>query len=251
MRRVFVFECRRAGKDGWLAALALAFPAAFAVYAFTLHLSAAAAAGALPLNISYAGYALIRPLALAGAAAAFYAAAAFRRDRTAGWAATILTQGIGRRQYFWGKTWFALAVLAGLIAVLAAEAWLIANSVFEGRYPISVADLEVRPAALVPGLVLYAAAAWCALAPLVALFAFAGFVGLPPLVLLGGALAAVWPAAALSARLAAPGILVDYAFEFGPGRIASPETAALAAGGLALLVLVAAAAARPIERVDF
>ena len=109
MRRVFVFECRRALTDGWLAALALAGPAAFAVYAFTLHLSAAAAAAGLPLNVSYAGYALIRPLALAGPAVAFYAAAAFRRDRSMGWAATILTQGVSRRQYYRGKTLFALA----------------------------------------------------------------------------------------------------------------------------------------------
>ena len=251
MFRVFGFELYRARRDGLLAALFAGGLAAFAIYAFTRHLGALGGAVELPLNISYASYVLPTPLFLLMLAVAAYLANSFREDRVRGLAATILTQGVSRGQYFRGKLLYGAAVLAVLLALLAAVSWMAANNIFEGRFPITSDDTEIRPAALLPGYAVFLAAAFAAMLPALVGFGLAGYCGLSPLLPAAAGLLAREPLLRLFSALAAPGTLIDYGFAFDASRFGGWTTSLIAGGGLALAALGVLAARLALERVDF
>ena len=237
MRKMLRFEAARTLADPSFFLSWLAFLAAFAVYAFTLHLGRLGGTGnqAMPLNVSYSAYAAKDAWVALCCLVAAMAARSVRSDMSSRQIEVILTQRLDRRDYYLGKSLFF--VLAGILltAALVAVAWTAGNVVFMGRYPVSGLDAETADGAVLGLLCSGAALASTSLLPVVG--AAVGFALLKaPAAAVYAALAFMaWPLSVVANALFGPAIMVDYAFAEAPrlgGRQALALLSVLAASAL-------------------
>ena len=240
------FELYR-NKRNWRAFIGLVVAlAAFSTYAFTLHLntilSSASSPYPVPLNLSYAAFALRLPLCLTALIVALAASLSVQRDIETRLIDTMLSQSIERTEYFWGKSLFFEAVLAASTALLAVVSLLITSTVFAGRYPITQGDVEIAGARYL--LLFFPSVALVAVlgSPIVVAAQLAAFLGAPvfaiALVLVGAGFC-YYSAVAKVLNVA---VLVDYKFDFKQLSLASPtDIAVLLVSAIILLILVAVA----------
>ena len=213
------------------------FLAAFALYAFTLHLGRLGGTGntAMPLNVSYSAYAAKDAWVALCLLVSAMAARSVRSDISSRQIEVILTQRMDRRDYYLGKSLFF--VIAGALATLAlvSVAWTAGNIVFMGRYPVSALDAETGPGAVLGLVCSGAALASIGLLPVVGIAVGLALLKAPAAAVYAALAFLAWPLSVVADALIGPAVLVDYAFADLPrpgGRQALALLAVLAATAL-------------------
>ncbi|KGE72212.1 hypothetical protein [Spirochaeta lutea] len=254
MRWMIGFELYRLRKQHALWAYPLFSLMIFVVYGFSLHLSGLGVPPDIPLvlNTSYAAYALIAPVPISVVVSCLFLAGSFLEDQRSGCIQLILTRGLNRREYFWGRVCFYLLLHGVVVGIISGASWGIANVVFENRFPISANDIEVlAPGVLGPYLLALGGMYLSSLIPLV-LIGLAGYFSWNMVILVCLAAGFWFGLNSVSADILGSALLPDYQFtQTLDGFRASAMAQLLPLGSLVFLGLLVPVINKLLYRKDF